>query len=237
MPALSRCLLLLLIASPLAAQPPEQGPPPRHVDRYGDPLPTGAIQRFGSLRLRHPDLCDFTVLADGKTVVTMGRDKTIRHWDLGSQKQTGTWSLPDEFHYGGTLSADGRTAVCETSFDRVEYVAVFEVATGRMTGAFPVNDTRNVHGLAVSPDGNRAAAQLSPDVRDLLEKLAAKHSGPIPPSETLRFLRALAVLEEVKTPAARRLVEALTRGVATARETKAAAATLARMPDQESWRR
>ena len=93
-------------------------------------------------------------------------------------------------------------------------------------------------GLGIMEDLPRELLKpLAPEVREQLEKLAAKQAGPIPPPETLRFLRALAVLEEVKTPAARRLVEELTRGVASARETKAATATLARMPDTESWRR
>jgi len=69
-----------------------------------------------------------------------------------------------------------------------------------------------------------------------LTALIAKQTAPVPPPETRRFLRALAVLEQAKTADARRLVEALSRGAEAARETRAAAATPGRMPHPESWR-
>jgi hypothetical protein len=60
-------LFLLLLAAPVRAEGPR-------LDRYGDPLPEGAVARFGSGRLRHPG-GDATAIAfspDGKSVVTVG---------------------------------------------------------------------------------------------------------------------------------------------------------------------
>lgn len=154
MAALPRCLFVLsLIAAPLAAQAPEQGPAPRHVDRYGDPLPAGAIQRFGSLRLRHPQLVDFTILPDGKTAVSVGRDNTVRWWDLGTGKQTGERRLGDTPLAKPTLSADGATVV---GF-RKKLCVVADAVTGRVTGSFPVEKIGTVEGVAVSADGARVA--------------------------------------------------------------------------------
>ncbi len=97
--------------------------------------------------------------------------------------------------------------------------------------------TLELAGYSVIPDLKRAARlAASAEVRDRLDALIAKQAAPVPPPETLRFLRALTVLEQVKTADARRLVEELSRGAETARETRAAVAALGRMPHPESWR-
>ena len=46
-------LLLTLAASPAQSEPPSEKKPPVHLDRYGDPLPEGAIARMGTVRFRH----------------------------------------------------------------------------------------------------------------------------------------------------------------------------------------
>src|SRR5262249_30403178 len=68
--ALAAALLtgpLLSTPAPVAAQ---AGPRPA-VDRYGDPLPTGAIARFGTLRFRQGSMVGaVTVSPDGNLVVS-----------------------------------------------------------------------------------------------------------------------------------------------------------------------
>ena len=57
--------------------------PPFRWDRYGDPLPPGAVARMGTRRLRHGDAVSFAAyLPDGKALVTAGRDRLVRLWDL-----------------------------------------------------------------------------------------------------------------------------------------------------------
>src|SRR5215831_6873747 len=50
------------------------------VDRYGDPLPSGAVVRLGTVRFRFS--CVATAfLADGKTVVSAEQGGGIKLWD------------------------------------------------------------------------------------------------------------------------------------------------------------
>src|SRR4051812_11849449 len=98
-PAAHRWVLLLGLALPagmLSAGPPERGPMPHRLDRYGDPLPEGAVARLGSVRLRHAGLTDFRLLADGKTAVTVGDNGMVYWWDIASGRRTGAVRLPKE---------------------------------------------------------------------------------------------------------------------------------------------
>jgi hypothetical protein len=71
------------------------------------------------------------------------------------------------------------------------------------------------------------AANPSPEQRNRIEKLLA---GPFAvPPESVRFLRAVQALEAIGSPAACELLQDLAKGDATAAETKAAAAALARL--------
>ena len=45
------------------------------VDRFGDPLPDGAVRRFGTLRFRHEAIAGLAFTPDGKRLVAgIGRD-------------------------------------------------------------------------------------------------------------------------------------------------------------------
>jgi WD40 repeat protein len=60
---------------------------PARVDQYGDPLPEGAVARFGSIRFRHAALADYVFVDGGKTVLTAGGDRVLRFWDVASGRQ------------------------------------------------------------------------------------------------------------------------------------------------------
>jgi WD40 repeat protein len=72
----------------------------------------------------------------------------------------------------------------------------------------------------------------SPEVRQRAEKLIAKAAAPVPPAEQLRLLRALAVLEEIGTPEACKLLESLANAAPDARLTQEAGAILERLAKQ-----
>jgi RNA polymerase sigma factor (sigma-70 family) len=78
------------------------------------------------------------------------------------------------------------------------------------------------------------AGKPSAEVRKQLEALRDVSPQPVRPGEELRGIRAAAVLEQVGTPEARRLLEALAKGAPEARLTQQAKASLerlARRPD------
>jgi WD40 repeat protein len=148
--------LATVVAGPLAGGPPERGPMPHLVDLYGDPLPVGAVARLGSVRVRHPGLKDFTILADGRTLVSVGGDQLVRRWDLESGRQTDAVTLRAEAGrrvYPDVLSADGsRVAVKEPAA-----VVVYGTDTGRPVLRVPTESYAAVD-VAFSPDGLHLAA-------------------------------------------------------------------------------
>jgi len=73
---------------------------------------------------------------------------------------------------------------------------------------------------------DKPSAEARRAIEDLLDKLKDK-AGP--PSELVRPLRAVKVLEDLGTPEAHKLLEALSRGQAEAPLTVAAKETLVRM--------
>src|SRR4051812_32150706 len=77
------CILLVLVSTSLSAQEKQA-----RLDRAGDPLPTGALARLGTLRWRHGS--EVTALAyapDGNVLASSGRDGAIRLWETTSGKQ------------------------------------------------------------------------------------------------------------------------------------------------------
>ncbi len=67
----------------IAAANKEQLP---RIDRYGDPLPEGALFRFGSIRMRHADVIYNSALSpDGKILATASRGSVFL-WDLAEGK-------------------------------------------------------------------------------------------------------------------------------------------------------
>src|SRR5262245_45060093 len=145
-----RALFLVLVAAPLQAGPPEPGPAPRLADRYGDPLPEGAVARLGSLRLRHADLSDFVFPPGGKTVITVAADQLVRTWDLESGREIGIVQLPDRVSCDrACLTPDGKTLVTCSQGE----IIVCDATSGRVLHTFPGPDGY-LDCLAVSPDGS-----------------------------------------------------------------------------------
>jgi WD40 repeat protein len=69
----------------------------------------------------------------------------------------------------------------------------------------------------------------SPEARRRIRGLLEKLHGPVTQTETLRALRAMAVLEDIATPQARDVLEDLARGTPEARLTQAAKESLTRL--------
>src|SRR5271156_712708 len=77
------CTLLTLAFSADAGQGQ-----PRAQDVYGDPLPAGAVARFGTVRFRHDGAILFAAfLPDGKRVSSVSSDGVISIWEFPSGKE------------------------------------------------------------------------------------------------------------------------------------------------------
>src|SRR5437764_14900496 len=62
-------------------------------DLFGDPLPKGALARFGTLRLRGDDATDALVFSpDGKLLASGGRNGVVRVWDAATGKELHTFT-------------------------------------------------------------------------------------------------------------------------------------------------
>ncbi|WP_162667380.1 sigma-70 family RNA polymerase sigma factor [Gemmata massiliana] len=135
------------LISPLAAAPPAK------TDRYGDPLPAGALMRLGTLR-GAATITSFGVAADG-SVLTVGSEGDLCLWHPGSDAPEPAVRLPvkvPEEWYGivqSCASPDAKRVACSVP----ESVIVYErrgekppVEIGRFK--FP-----RVESLAFTPNG------------------------------------------------------------------------------------
>ncbi len=100
--AFALALLTLLSLCSLARAEPR-------LDRYGDPLPPGAIARLGTDRLRPGEArCAFDVSADGKILAT-GEAFWVRLWSLADGKELRSIHLPKAFDvYAIHFAPDGK---------------------------------------------------------------------------------------------------------------------------------
>ncbi len=93
-----RCLALLMVTAALTSWPADapagqKNQPTERLDQYGDPLPEGAICRFGSIRLRGY-ANRFAFAPNGKSFASGGDDidPTIRIWDVATGKEVRHWA-------------------------------------------------------------------------------------------------------------------------------------------------
>ena len=125
------------------------------VDRYGDPLPSGALVRLGTTRLQTKG--GFAWMPDGKSLVTM-KHGTVTFWDMGDGRAKETLIVPvglDQWEYGAqlALSRDGKRLVCT---DRKGAIAIWNLATGKLAARPPLGTEERPENeaLAILPDGD-----------------------------------------------------------------------------------
>jgi WD40 repeat protein len=137
----SAAWLAFFLSCPALAEPPtsEGGGRPRkpagRTDLYGDPLPQGALARFGTIYLRS----DFEKAAfrdDGREFYTWKQSGLLRCHDAATGKVLRAFLLPAPAHSGVQFSAGGRFLTL--GVDRgvgdpaAKALTVWETATGKL---------------------------------------------------------------------------------------------------------
>ena len=124
------------------------------TDKYGDPLPSGAIARFGTVRLRHEGIVTFAAFSpDGKTLASGGYDCLIRLWERTTGKEIGRLVGYQNTVYTVAFSPDGKVLA---TGGRESEIRLWDVATCRELRA--KGHERYVNSLAFSPDGKTLAS-------------------------------------------------------------------------------
>jgi RNA polymerase sigma factor (sigma-70 family) len=133
------------------------GQPPKvenlHTDRYGDPLPRGAINRLGTARFRQNEFDDGHAISrlfyspDGEKLVTVS--SAVTTWDARTGRALGRIVAQN-----AVLSPDGR-AVATTEQGEVR---LRELPAGRELRKSGTRYQETYQNLAFSPDGTALAA-------------------------------------------------------------------------------
>ena len=160
---------------PAAATPQEDNDdkaPAAILDRLGDPLPTGAVLRLGTLRLRHKEsIAAVAFVPHSRIVITGGGDDVVSLWD----RDTGQELRRLQGHEGSAVaiavSPDGKLIATAG----VKTVCLWDLATGKLLEKIPADTTTRVDNgtsflgrvpLVFSADGKLLAFVTSaPSVR------------------------------------------------------------------------
>jgi RNA polymerase sigma factor (sigma-70 family) len=158
-----------------AAQAPPQGEPAPGTDRpatdrYGDPLPPGALARLGTVRLRHGSaVTGVAFTPDGKAAISVSQDARAHLWDVGTGKELRCYfpKWAEECHslmaQAVALTPDGRTlAVAYGNSD--ESIQLFDFASSREL--LRIKGHRgSVYAVAFLPGGRLVSAALDDTIR------------------------------------------------------------------------
>lgn len=143
-----------LAAGLLAANDAKRAPPVKRLDRYGDPLPDGAVLRLGTTRLRPGGFVRSVAFSgDGRVLATIS-EVAIQLWEVDTGRLIRSLSPANHnFPQDMDFSPDG-TAVAAVFNDGA--VQVWDARSGQTRWEQP-GILRPAHGVLFAPDGNTIA--------------------------------------------------------------------------------
>ncbi|HEV3238531.1 MAG TPA: sigma-70 family RNA polymerase sigma factor, partial [Gemmataceae bacterium] len=119
-------------------------------DRFGDPLPEGAVRRFGTLRFRHNEIAELAFTPDGKRLIAgTGRNPLAIFDAKTGEKLRQVGKVSPNNYYGFALSRDGERVAC-CGFD----VSIWDTKTGNLIKELGCGRCQAV---SFSPDGTKIA--------------------------------------------------------------------------------
>lgn len=122
--------------------------PAQDTDLYGDPLPQGAVQRLGSLRLKYGGISDAQYLPDGRVLVLSGA--TLDVLDMSAGTREAQHKLP----FGAVslqVGQDGHTLLLAGSGGQV---LIYDLAQEAAPRTWPTGQA-GLRKAAFSPDETR----------------------------------------------------------------------------------
>jgi WD40 repeat protein len=132
--------------------------PPVRTDRYGDPLPPGAIARLGTIRLRPGNgVYLLACLPDQKTFLSAASEDDrmlVSVWRRTTGELFRRFEVPLDVVRGVDLAPDGKTLAASGYYraDGMYHVLFWDVASGKKVGEL-TGTGGNIFALAFAPNG------------------------------------------------------------------------------------